>query len=69
MTRKLTAVLLCLLLACAVTAAPAADTSRENCETQRLAGCNLLTLKTNQYAEGSVGAKRVPLARSTPSDT
>ena len=52
MTRKLPAVLLCLLLACAVTAAPAADTSRENCETLRLASCNLLALKTNQYAEG-----------------
>ena len=37
----------CLL--CAFSGAAALDPSRENCETQRLRSCNILTLKTNLY--------------------
>jgi hypothetical protein len=48
--RNLTSFFLFVLLICVFSGAAAADTSRDNCETQRLQSCNILTLKTNQYA-------------------
>ena len=48
--RSLTAFLLFACLLCACISAAALDPSRENCETQRLKSCNILTLKTSRYS-------------------